>query len=281
MYKLIRNVHNRLELQEHFKRPTVYLDHWALNIVSADAALRDKFVTLMNGNGGTFRLSISNIVEMGSQGDKSQVYAILDMIQNIGDCGLINIDPAQVIRIENSLLSNPLLRFNPSAELGLIEAFLMAHNYPEKWHVSELIRSVLPSLPSKNIARNSAEFLKDMQSLLEIGRGDEKHFSNATVRFRAIKTQGPQYQTATRELWQMANAFIMRNRDMKMSKHSEWMDLFHVIVPVAYCDVVLIDKRWKTFIAQTGFTYPQIAKVYDNKSLHDFFQQIEKGNLSD
>jgi hypothetical protein len=270
-----------LELQEHFKRPTVYLDHWALNIISGDTALRDKFVTMMNKNGGTFRLSVSNVVEMGSQGDKTQVYAILDMIQNIDDCGLINIDPSQVIRIENSLISDPSLRYNPSAELGLVEAFLLAHNYPRKWHVSEIIRSVLPSLPSKNMTKNSAEFLKDMQALLKVGRENERHFLNATARFKAIKAQGSQYQTATRELWQMANAFIMRNKDMKMSKYSEWTDLFHVIVPVAYCDAVLIDKRWKTFIAQTGFSYPKIARVFDNKSLEDFFQQIENGNLFD
>ena len=67
---------------------------------------------------------------------------------------------------------------------------------------------------------------------------------------------------------------------MKMNKHSEWMDLFHVIVPVAYCDVVLIDKRWKTFIAQTGFSCPQIAKVFDNSLLNDFFLQIEYGDYS-
>lgn len=281
MYKLISLENNQTELQESYKRPTIYLDHWALNIISGDPALRDKFVTLMNNNGGTFRLSVTNVVEMASQGDKTQVDAMLDMIQNIEDCGLININPGQVIKIENSLLSDSSLRYNPSADLELVEAFLLAHNYPRKWHVSEIIRSALPSLPSKNMAKNSAKFVTDMKALLNVGRGSERHFSNASVRFKALKTQGPQYQTATRELWQMANDFIIRNKDMKMSRHSEWADLFHVIVPVAYCDAVLIDKRWKTFIAQTGFSSPLIAKVFDNKSLTDFFRQIENGSLSD
>jgi hypothetical protein len=67
----------------------------------------------------------------------------------------------------------------------------------------------------------------------------------------------------------------MTNKEMKMARYSEWTDLFHVVVPVSYCDVVMIDKRWKAFIMQTCFSHPQIAKVFDKKSLDEFFQTIE------
>jgi len=156
----------------------------------------------------------------------------------------------------------------------------MAHNYPEKWHVSEIIRSILPELPTKQRTESSINFLKKMQRLIKTGRGDEKYLRKSSGRFKTLKTQGPRYQTATRELLQMALDFVLRNIEMKMSQYSEWEDLFHVIVPVAYCDIVLIDRRWYAFITQTGFSHPKIARVFDKRSLEGFFQYIENWQTS-
>ena len=75
----------------------VYLDHWALNDLSLNSALRKRFIKLMNEKGGTFRLSVVNINELSRMADKSQVDSILSMIESINDCGLINIDPGEVI----------------------------------------------------------------------------------------------------------------------------------------------------------------------------------------
>ena len=125
------------------------------------------------------------------------------------------------------------------------------------------------------MSRHNADFLKDMKRLLKIGRSDYKHLERAKRRFKTLKNQGPQYQTATREVFQMALDFVMSNKQMKMSEYSEWEDLFHVIVPISYCDLVLVDRRWKAFISQTGFSYPKIAMVFDKRTVNDFFQTIE------
>ena len=74
----------------------VYLDHWALNEIALDEALCERFVNLMNAKGGTFRLSVYNMIELSKQADSSQVDAILNMISSVPDCGLINIDPKEV-----------------------------------------------------------------------------------------------------------------------------------------------------------------------------------------
>ncbi len=278
MYKKIVHRDNKIELQEHFSCPTVYLDHWALNDLSLDVTLRNRFVTLMNEKAGTFRISLVNIAELKKQADESQVNSILDMINKITDCGFINVDTDEVIKKENALITEPSLKsvvHNPSAEVKIIEIYLMEYNNPDKWHISEIIRSTLNELPAKHQTKNNIGFLQDMQRLLKTIRNDKKYLERASNRFKTLKTQGPQYQTATREMLQMAIDFVIRNRDMKMSEYSEWEDLFHVIVPVSYCDLVLIDKRWKTFISQTGFSYPKIAKVFDKTSLENFFQTIE------
>lgn len=278
MYERIDHGNGQIEIREHFRSPMVYLDHWALNDFSLDKVLCDKFVDVMNAKGGTFRLSVFNIVELSKQADLSQVEAILNMINSIPDCGLINIDPEVVITKENTLISDPSLIYevkNPSAEVELVAAHIMAHNYPNGWHVSNIIRSVIPELPSKTLFRSNSEFVQDMQHLLSVGRGDKHHLQKAEQRFKSFKKAGPKYQRPTREIFSMSLDFVMRNSQMNMSEYSEWADLFHVIVPVSYCDIVMVDKRWKSFITQTGYSYPDIALVFDKKSLKEFFTAIE------
>lgn len=85
MYKRTNRPNNQIEIPEHFKSPIVYLDHWALNDLSLDNNLRKRFVRIMNEKGGTFRLSVVNILELSKQTDKSQVDYILEMIASI-DC---------------------------------------------------------------------------------------------------------------------------------------------------------------------------------------------------
>ena len=138
MYKTIYHGDKKIEIQEHFRRPTVHLDHWALNDLSLNDSFRRNFVAVMNQKGGTLRLSVVNIAELSRQANKSQVDSILEMIKSIEDCGLITIDPAEVIRKENLLIQDPssILKVkNPSAEMDMVAEYLRTHNYPSKWHV--------------------------------------------------------------------------------------------------------------------------------------------------
>ena len=282
MYKRIDHEVNKIEIQEHFRRPRVYLDHWALNDLSLNDNLRDKFVRIMSDKGGTFSLSVVNMTELSKQADKHQVESILDMIRSIEDCGLINIDAGEVIKKENILISDPTAIFhvkNPSAELDFITEYLMSNNYPFNWHVSDIIKSVIDELPSKRLSKSNEKFLDDMEHLLKVGRNDAEHLKRAKGRFGKLKKQGPKYQTATRELLQLSLDFVMRNKNMKMSQYSEWNDIFHLVVPVAYCDIVMLDRRWTTFLNQTGFSFPQIAMTFDKRTIEDLFKEIENWNL--
>lgn len=279
MYKIIDHDDKRIEIQEHFRRPMVYLDHWALNDLSLNADLRDSFVKTMNDKGGTLRLSVANMIELSKQGDKQQVEDILNMIRSIEDCGLINVDPGEVIKKENILISVPAAAFNPSAELELISAHLLARNYTLNWHVGDIIASVIDELPSKRLSNSNEQFLDDMKQLLEAGRNDSEFMKRAKSRFGKLKELDPEYQTATRELLQLSLDFVIRNINMKMDQYSEWNDIFHLIVPVAYCDIVMLDRRWKAFLNQTEFSFPQIAMTFDKRSIDALFGQIENWKL--
>ena len=271
--KIVRG--NDIEIRENFNSPTIYLDHWTLREISSNIELRNKFVDLMNSKGGTLRISIYNMVELTRQADITQVSSIISLINDILDCGLINVDPRDVVNKENMLISSPSLMFNPSAETDIVANYLMSKNYPDSWHVSEIIKGIIDELPSEKLAANSVNFVEDMQKLLSNRRGNRNDLHESRKRFNKQKVDQPKYQAATRELFQLAIDFVVINSNMKMTKYSEWIDMFHVIVPFAYCDMVLTDKRWKTFISQTGMFHPAIAKVFDKRTLDDFFKEIE------
>jgi hypothetical protein len=278
MYERINHGNGKIEIREYFRSPMIYLDHWALNDISLNKTLRDKFADIMNAKGGMLRLSVYNMMELSKQVDSSQVDAILDMIRSIHDCGFINADPGVVINKENTLIAEPSLIYevmNPSAEVDLVAAHLMAQNYPLTWHVADIIRNIIRVMPKTNLSYGNSKFVQDMERLLSRGRGDSTHLRRAEKRFKSLKKAGPKYQRPTREVYTMAVDFIMRNKRMGMSEYSEWVDLFHVIVPVSYCDIVMVDKRWKSFVSQTGLSYPDIAMVFDKKSLNAFLTAIE------
>jgi hypothetical protein len=194
---------------------------------------------------------------------------------------LINFDPREVIEKENILISDPEAIVevkNPSAELDLISTYLLANNFPITWHVSDILKSAFDEPSSKTPWKNNDKFLADMRNLLEVGRDDTEYLRRAKNRFGTFKRRGPKYQTATRELFQLSLDFVMRNINMKMAQFSEWNDIFHLIVPVAYCDIVTLDRRWIDFIKQTGFTYPQIAMTFSKRSIDSLCEKIENWN---
>ena len=280
MYKVIQLPHGGYNLQEHFGRPIVYADHWALNDLSADDKAKARFTSMMKMRQGTLRISVYNILETAKQKDREQVKTLTDMLRTV-DCGFININPTEVIEREDVLIGNPAIRYNPSQETDLVEAHLVAHNFPEEWHPVDIILTVLSQPETvRRIMQNNDSFARNMKNLIEQARSSEASIRNASGRFKRVKTKGQIYQTATRELLQMAVAFVVRNTSMNMSASSEWNDLFHVIVPVAYCDIVLLDKRWRTFVQQTGLRYPGIARVFDKKSLKEFFEFAETAKFS-
>jgi hypothetical protein len=75
---------------------------------------------------------------------------------------------------------------------------------------------------------------------------------------------------------------LVNQRDLKIS-HNDAIDLTHTVVPVSYCDYVLLDNGWTTRVNQmrkrfttAGVCIP-MAKVFSKKNdgLESFFKELE------
>jgi hypothetical protein len=255
----------------------VYLDHWALNDIALCDAYRRRFTSILNDRGGMLRISAYSIRELANQGDKSEIDAILSFLDEI-DIGFINIHPTEVIERENQIISGNQTVGNPSADLEIINLYLMAMNHPQSWSIAEIVKTCLANTNTSSFC--SEDFLTKITSATGKARSDMTTTERMKKHFNKLRAAGQQHCAATREFLKMAIAFIIINQSMKMTVIREWNDLFHVIVPVAYCDIVLVDKRWKEFIKQTGLKAPGIAHVYDKHTIEDFFKTIENGCYS-
>jgi hypothetical protein len=264
----------RRKLSEIFRRPMVYLDHWALNELALCDAYRQRFTGILNNRGGMLRISAYSIRELANQRDKNQIDAILSFLDEV-DTGFINIHPTQVIERENQILAGNHTVGNPSADLDIIDIYLTAMNNPPTWSISEIAKTCLDNTDESSFC--SEDFLTKVTSTTGKARQDKITTDRMKKHFTKLRSVGQQYCAATRELLEMVIAFVINNQSMKMKDLSEWNDIFHLIVPVAYCDIVLLDKRWNAFVKQTGLTAPGIAYVYDKRAFEDFFTTLENG----
>lgn len=265
-------------LIEKIGQPIVYLDNWAINDIALDLTFRQRFIGLMKNRKGTLRLSVSNIVELLKQTDQNQIESILSLIDSV-DAGFINTNFQEVIARENKMLNGEADE-NPSHQLDLIYVYLLAQNWPESWTISDVLRSVLENSSSEQFSESWDQFAEKMKSFLDAVRSDNKYTNKSKTRSSSTRKKGKEHDRATRELFQLGFDFVLQNPDMTMSSN-EWHDFFHSIVPVAYCDIVLLDKRWTTFVFQTKFTFPDIAFAFNRKSMDVFFNKLETFSFSE
>ena len=276
MFELHKRKNGKLVIKEKHKRPLVYLDNWALSDIALNDDYRERFIKAMHKRGATLRVSIQNMDELNKQENRKQLEAILKMIDSV-DSGFINIIADDVIEKEDEIIRISHIKHeDPIRDTLLIEsrlASLELSKLPLNPTISEIISIAITGTPVRK--HKDTTFAEYMRGMLDSERNKSGGIEELNKEFHRIKQRGKEHDAATKELRDMAHLFIVINKTMKMSKSSEWYDLNHVIVPVAYCDLVLIDKKWRTFVQQTGFKFPDIAMVFDRKAIDEFFEELE------
>ena len=280
MYVLEQGIEGSVVLRERLGCPTVYLDHWALNDIALNDRLRNRFVTAISERGGTLRLSLINITEMMRQEDDSEIEAILALVDSV-DASLINAHITEVIRLERELrYGNSGYYGNPSSLPEVIHCYLVASNWPDSVRVSELLRIVVGEAFTRQYEQNCKDRFDRLKRLVDTARADEQVVKRSRRTWNKGKQKGDAGMPPTRELARMLCALPVLNKEMKLTRN-DFDDMFHAIVPVAYCDIVLLDKRWRAFVNQTGLQHPRVAMVFDSAGLEDFFETLENHDFLD
>ena len=257
--------------------PTVYLDTWALFDFIGNNDLADRFIKILSNLGGTLILSMVSIIESMAIYNQEQIQNLYKFIDSIGTdkIAFLDFNFTRVIDNEKKYKKNngQFLKKNPAIDIELLDAFIKIHNPENPLKVSEIFLAYRQDLDNGKVLEENWE-----QSLFPIivrARNNINALSNAKKRFRKRKENVNIYKfPCTDFLWKSCIDYIAINKNMKMP-NKEWYDVLHTIVPAAYCDFLLIDKRWLNFIKSTDLEYPQIAKVYTQRNLSEFLKDLE------
>jgi hypothetical protein len=234
-----------LEIVQRCTVPTVYLDHWAWRSFSENAILANRLTAALKSRNGTLALSWLNVVEFSKVTVQRQAQQVERLLQvNLPRIFFLEIQPFTVIGTEDQLLagSPPL---PPHADVEFLRVF--AQRKPK----------VLESFTAHNlfsVGQNRAlaqrfDRLKDsMVDRVEDMRRELG--SNPSFRL-AVKRppSGPQIQRGTRFLLREMLRTLLVDTRMKVTPNHV-IDLLHAVVPVSYCDLVLLDKHWEAQVAR-------------------------------
>ena len=257
-------------VEQHYNRPHVYFDNWFYQVIIKDEGLKNDVVKIMLKKGATLSLSPISLYEILNREDKRQISLIADFIDNF-DTAFIRNEPISVVKKE-VLFKQGRLFSSPIACEELITLLVSKSKRPFKsFNVSEVI-----TLMGDEIRDTGYKFKRHFEGEIDVifdGFRDEKNFvQNMKISLQKLEKEDDKMYTY--RLLNKCILYITQNKNMNMTD-SEWRDVFHTIVPVAYCDFVLLDKRWTNFIDYTGYSYPNIAKVYNKNEIDNFLNDLD------
>ncbi len=247
--------------------PTVYLDHWALRRFSEDSTLATRFTTTLKSRNGTLALSWLNLVEFTKVKIGEQARKAEDLVEaNLPQVFFLEVEPFAVIRREDELLEGGPLA-PPHADLEFLDAFTYLKPTSLNPFTARDLFSVVQSSGLAGKFDHLADTFIGRIEALRDKLGIDPEFQSAVRRLPS----GPQIQRGTRFILRELVRTLLVDKGTKLTRNQA-IDLFHAVVPVAYCDLVLLDKHWETQVDRVrsrfdapGMVIP-IGRVFSGKA---------------
>jgi hypothetical protein len=258
--------------------PTVYLDHWALRTLSEDERLAGRLVATLKSRRGTLAISWLNVGEFAKVTSAEQARKAETLVEaSLPQVFFLEVEPFKVIEREDRLLAGGPPEA-PHADLELLEAFVLLK--PEGVQLltaHELFRIVQGSSLVQGLD-GLADTVVDRVYALRNEVENDPELRKLVQRLPA----GVQIQRGTRFVLRELVRSLLIDQQLKVTRNHA-VDLLHAVVPVAYCDFVLLDKHWEAQVERVaarlkaaGLSVP-LARVFSGKAgqLDRFFAELE------
>jgi hypothetical protein len=265
--------------------PTVYLDHWAWRKISDSEHLAARFSKALTSRCGTLTLSWLNLIEFSKVSDPLQTRradALLDAL--LPHVFILNPDFFKVISKEDELIAGgaPIA---PHADFDSLR-FFAKHNLAKRNSLRLLPAQNLFSLAAASEISSRFDGFADLVvNHIESLRRD--YDTNPKFRL-AVKRlpKGKPIQCGTRYVARELLGSLLLDKSVQVGRNHA-IDVCHAVVPVAYCDFVLLDGHWATQVERArkriqegGLSFP-MAKVYSERAngIEKFFLELESGRM--
>lgn len=262
------NPRGDLEVGQRDVPPSVYLDHWALRTFSEKGALATRFTAALESRSGTLALSWLNLAEFTKVTVEQQARNAEDLLEAIlPRVFFLEVEPFSVIRREDELLAGGPSAL-PHADLEFLKAFSSLR--PTSLNLFTA-RDVFQVIQASQLAKKSFDDLADtVVGRIAALRGE----TDINPKFKSVVRRlpsGPRIPRGTRFLLREMLGALLVDKGTKMTRNQA-IDLIHAVVPVAYCDFVLLDKHWETQVDrvrsrlnEANMSVP-VGKVFSGKA---------------
>ncbi len=272
------NDRGELTVRQRDMSPTVYLDHWALLQFSENRSLTGRLTEGLSRRNGTLALSWVNLVEFTKMTMKEQACKAETLIESIlPRIFFLEVDSFTVIRREDDMLAGGSPT-PPHADSEFLRVFSqLKPTSLELFTAQDLFRVVQVSGLDKRFDHLADSLVDRVEELR-----NEMDTNPKLLAMIRRSASGAQIQRGTRFILREMVRTLLIDRGTKMTKNHA-VDLFHTIVPVAYCDLVLLDKHWETQVERVRLRFEAakmsvpIAEVFSGKSngIERFLSKIE------
>ena len=258
--------------------PSVYLDHWALREISADSGLCDSFCEAIKGRDGMVEISWINLLDFSGVSDLSQVKAAEDFLDRLSphNIGFINANVQSVVDFENNILRNERIVKDPHVDYELLKAFALHRSGTMKiCSFKGFFLSIQKKRQKLDKMRRS--FLYNLSDRLTSLRAKVQQPERLKNLQKTPKGH-PAVQHLTRYIVDEVTKYILRG-NMGITSN-DWCDIHHAMVPLAYCDFVLLDQRWHTIMKQIQDRLrkakhdKKMAEVFCGRNLNSFLEKL-------
>ena len=245
----------------------VYLDHWALRKLSENQDLAKSFVIAFRASKATLAVSWVNIIEFSKLASlEAHNHAERLVNELLPHVFCMEVNPVTVGRNEDAIMRGELsIPAHADVEFMKILGGLRPHKF-EQVSAIGLFAAVHQS------AAVSAEMSELTRSM--IGQIEKLRERYATEPELTKSAQGlpakNDFPQGTRQLFRELVTTLLSDKSLKLTDNHA-IDLMHAIVPLAYCDYVLLDAHWEEQVKRVrrkltegGFVFP-IAEVYSER----------------
>lgn len=276
-YRIERDAKKKkYEIFSNSDQPLVYHDtNLTWQLATRDKGEQDRFFDAFYASGGTLCLSLSSIAEMLQRTKGAWFEPFCDYLDKIGDRFLfLNSDFSKVLRKENRY---PRGSLDPALDQKLIKKSFMHFYLKDKTepNLRQVFEYLYEDEEQKKDILEHYEMLTRVytQKMEEVRVEYEEEGGKERVR-RAIRDAmlRPHY---TSFMFRTAMFEIAKDKSMVVDAHHAH-DLLHTVVPVSWCDCVVLDGCWYDIAQRALRKRPHEVHVFKYAQKDEYYKHLRE-----